>query len=68
MKETNKPKGKEEYVMSDFERCMEYCEEEFLGTTINEEKTVVCAYVMTVPVLEWHFSKDGKLLETINYK
>lgn len=54
--------------MSDFERCMRYCEDECLGTTINEEKTVVCAYVMTVPVLEWHFSKDGKLLETINYK
>lgn len=67
MKETNKPKGKEEYVMSDFEKCMRYCEDESIGTTISMDKTVVCAYVMGTPVLEWHFSKDGKLLKTINY-
>ncbi len=50
--------------MTDFEKCMKYCEEESIGTEI---KTVVSAYVMGTPVLEWHFSKDGELLETINY-
>ena len=53
--------------MSDFNKCMKYCEEESIGTVINGDKTVVSAYVVGTPVLEWHFSKDGKLLETINY-
>lgn len=53
--------------MTDFEKCMKYCEEESIGTVINGDKTVVSAYVMGTPVLEWHFSEKGKLLETVNY-
>lgn len=53
--------------MTDFEKCMKYCEDESIGTTISMDKTVVSAYIMGTPVLEWHFSKDGKLQETINY-
>lgn len=53
--------------MTDFEKCMKYCEDESIGAIVNAERTVVSAYIMGTPVLEWHFSKDGKLLETINY-